>query len=240
MFTIEKAEWDTDYFGVLCAKAELLRVLSEQEFCSFNEEVNKFQFVMVSNPDIYAENNKFLEKLSGSQKADTNILLRSDAPFADSKKLPDGIELSISDNVEHGDIEEKVRGAFSASRFHHDPHISVDQADGIYINWLRNAQLKENKYFCICKVDGEFAGLILFRKESSDTSLIELIFRCMDFRKAGVGSAMMHHLFEFCLKNDITKILVGTQERNETALKYFRKHGFKDVQRTHIFHIWKS
>lgn len=240
MFAVEKAEWDTNYFGVLCAKAELQGLLSEQDICRFDEEIKKFQFVMVSNPDIYAENNLLLEKVSGIQKADTNILLRCDAPFVFLKELREDMEISISDNAEHGDIEKQVRGAFSASRFHNDPHISDEKADGIYINWLRNAQLKENKYFCICKINGEFAGLILFRKETPNTALIELIFTSSNFRASGVGSFMMHSLFEFCTENGITKILVGTQERNETALKFYRKHGFKDIQVTHIFHIWKE
>ncbi len=240
MFTIQKAQWDTEYFGIPCAKAEITGVLSKDAVCDFWEQAAPFRYITVSNPDVYAQNNAALEALPGALQADTNILLKNSAPFPCDMKLSCDMELTLSDCATLEDISTQVCGAFSSSRFYHDPHITPEQADGIYINWLRNAQKKENKYFCVCRIKGAFAGLILFRKDSPDTALIELIFTAATFRKAGVGTAMMQRLFAFCTENSITQILVGTQKRNETALSFYRKNGFQDEAITHIFHIWKD
>lgn len=240
MFTIQDSPWDTHYFGVSCAKVELAGLLTEQEKAVFLEQIEPYQYITVCNPDAFAENNAFLHNIPGSQKTDTNIRLQNEAPYFVPKGISPQMELAITDTLFDMDIQKQVPGIFSASRFYHDPNISKEKADGIYISWLQNARKRKSKYFCTCRIDGTFAGLILFQKDAESLVRIELIFTSTSFRHCGVGSAMMYRLFDFCNQNNITRILVGTQERNQNALQFYRRHGFIDINKTHIFHIWKD
>ena len=51
---------------------------------------------------------------------------------------------------------------------------------------------------------------------------------------------MMRRLGVFRAEKNVTKILVGTQERNSAALAFYKKNNFKTDRKTHIYHMWNN
>ncbi len=70
--------------------------------------------------------------------------------------------------------------------------------------------------------------------------VIELLSVCKTFQDMGIGTLMMRRLGVFRAEKNVTKILVGTQERNSAALAFYKKNNFKSDRKTHIYHMWND
>lgn len=51
-----------------------------------------------------------------------------------------------------------------------------------------------------------------------------------DFRRKGFGTALLHKLFNFCKKKNISSVHLGTNDSEDNlAINYYEKLGFKKV-----------
>lgn len=240
-YTVTPLTWDSAHFGYPCAKAVLTGVLTAQESDAFFEETKAFRFVTVNNPDSFPENNDILSCHPDILQADTNILLVNRGPVL----LPDSNTVShdicISDKVSLPDeVRDMVKHAFIHSRFYADSHIDAEKASGVFESWVKNAQNKEGKYFCICTIENTPAGFVLFHTEQNTDAVIELVCVSGIHREKGVGTAMLQAFGSFCKNRGLQNLYVGTQKRNKAALAAYRKNLYQEENVTHIFHMWNK
>lgn len=239
-YTITPLAWDSAHFDCPCAKVQLTKPLTKQEANALFEEAKPFRFVTISNPDQFPENNALLASCSNIIHADTNILLHNPGPGLLPAPIPFSDCVQIADNISVPDaLLTLAKNSFIHSRFYADPHISAEKAGGVFENWVKNAQNKEGKYFCICKPDDAPAGFLLFHTENTE-AVIELICVSPAYRGKGVATAMLQAFGHFCQDLGIRDLYVGTQERNLQALSVYRKNMYQDEKVTYTFHMWNE
>lgn len=240
-FTIRSLAWDTGYFGYPCADVVVKGVLTSHDMDKLAELSRDFRFVTIHNPDSFAANECSFLRFPNIIKTDVNVRLLNHGPEFPSFNIEDKLSVSLANNRSlDADIFRAVEGSFVYSRFYQDSHISSAQADGVFYNWLKNAQNKPDKYFCISTYDNQCAGVMLLSFSDSDSIVIELLSVSGRFQGMGIGTAMMSCLGQFCRQNCVTKVYVGTQERNTAALAFYKKNNFCTERITHIYHMWNK
>lgn len=240
-FTVNELAWDTEFFGFPCANIDITGILSEKDAAEMAKLSQDYRFITVHNPDTLHTNEKIILRFLNAVKTDVNVRLCNLGPAFQPFKARDGYSVLLSCSLSIGaEVFDAVRGSFVHSRFYQDEHISVAKADGVFYNWLKNAQNRSDKYFCICNYHEHCAGIMLLSFTDKKSIVIELLSVNVNYQRMGIGSMMMSRLGAFCTENGVTKISVGTQERNCAALEFYKKNNFKIDKKTHIYHVWND
>ncbi|MBU2615662.1 MAG: GNAT family N-acetyltransferase [Nanoarchaeota archaeon] len=92
----------------------------------------------------------------------------------------------------------------------------------------------KNKEIFILEESDEYLGHICFGKHIlnppfAGSVFIEEFAVKEKFRSQGFGTALIKELVNFCKKNKISSIHLGTGEEPNRAIKYYEKMGFKKV-----------
>lgn len=93
----------------------------------------------------------------------------------------------------------------------------------------------KNKEIFVLEENGEYAGHICFGKHLfnppfAGSVFIEEFAVKKKFRGMGFGTRLMEKLVDYCNKNKILAIHLGTGDTaNNGAIKYYEKQGFKKV-----------
>ncbi len=83
------------------------------------------------------------------------------------------------------------------------------------------------KYFVVEK-DNKIVGYIGFWKIFCEAQITAIAVH-PDFRKKGVGEAMLDYIIELCRKNSIEEIVLEVRVSNTIAQNLYIKKGFKKV-----------
>jgi len=233
-------EWDSRYFGIKCARVNLMGPASEAE----QEEIIRLcceeDFVVLANLHNNNENNLWIGSRTRAFLADINIQLckqtgtgRSIPAIADS-------ELTICNNFTGYEKLLDIAGeAFRHSRFFNDPYLPAEQAAGIYRQWSRDAFMREDKYFVLCRRKGELAGYLLFSLDKKEGScLIELVAVARKHTGQGIGRQLLAACEVSCAEQAVSMIRVGTQANNLAAIRLYQSSGFKYSHCNSIYHLW--
>ena len=247
-FAVHGLAWDTEYFGFPCANIDISGTLSDNDAKELVRLSRQYRFITIHNPDALIGNEKTILSLPNTIKTDVNIRLCSSDPAgiegavsALPLEIKEGYSVVLDNNMPLSpDVFDAVQGSFVHSRFYQDKHITTEKADGVFYNWLKNAQNRPDKYFCICRYQGRCAGVMLLSFIDKKSIVIELLSVCKTFQNTGIGTLMMRRLGVFRAEKNVTKILVGTQERNSAALAFYKKNNFKTDRKTHIYHMWNN
>lgn len=228
-------QWDTDYFGVRSARANLRGIVDERGQDEILDFCKAYDFVTISNVDNIKENNYWIGTRTKAFLADMNIqflkVLSMQPPYQDEKTY---VINNLSKNDQILDIAKR---SFKNSRFFNDTRLPADQAKNIYYHWTECAFEQEDKYFAICKRGGNTAGYILF-SFTGDRSVIELIAVDGKYQGQGVGNSLIHKMEAFVRDKGIQKIKVGTQVNNISAVHFYTKLGFIYVSCGSMYHLW--
>lgn len=231
-------QWDTDYFGVNSARVNLSGIVDALEQDKIIEFCGRYEFTTISNLNNTKENNHWIGKRTNAFLTDINIQFR--------KELKDTLG-GVDEHTEvfnHLKKQEKIidiaRASFIFSRFFNDPKLPKIKASNIYAYWTEGAFEKENKYFVICRRDGQIAGYILFSMNTENqTSTIELIAVDEKFRGQRVGKSLLQALESYSAERSIKTIKVGTQVDNIAAAQFYHSAGYKYVSCGSVYHLWK-
>lgn len=240
-FIMNVLTWDTEFFEYPCANIDITGALSENEAAEIVKLSQKYRFVTLRNPDAFRFNEKTILRFPNVTKTDVNVRLSNIGPALPPFEAKGDFSVSLSNGLSlDSEVFNAVQGSFIHSRFYHDDHITEEKADGVFYNWLKNAQNRPDKYFCICNCRDCCAGVILLSFAGKKNVVIELLSVNKRFQRMGIGSLMMRRLGAFCAENGATQVSVGTQERNHAALAFYQKNNFKTDKKTHIYHIWND
>jgi diamine N-acetyltransferase len=106
---------------------------------------------------------------------------------------------------------------------------------------LRKELLNPLTSFYFIYLNGELAGYLKLNMDDALTDIhdprsleIERIFVLKDFQGAGIGSCLMDKALEVAREHNKSFIWLGVWERNEPALRFYRKNGFYHVGE-HVF-----
>lgn len=121
---------------------------------------------------------------------------------------------------------------YTVSRFHLDPRVPDAVAIAIKRDWLA-AYLDEKRgdELLVAEIGGRPVGFLAVMASSDGQRVIDLIAVASDARAAGVGRALVGHLAEYG-----TRIDVGTQISNVSALRFYESLGFRAQQARYVLH----
>ena len=234
-FTIKHLDWDTDFFGMSCARVALNDALTEQDAESVFQQVSSYDFVTIENTCGAFINDFYVGNKSTAYITDCSVTLKkksraySEADFSETQ-----IRLATEDDLPW--LTEIAGQAFVNSRFYNDPCITAEAVGGLYSSWVKNAFRDENKTIFVTE---DKNGFIIYLQNGTE-AYINLIATGGENRKKGVGTALVKFADNYAFENGCEEFFVGTQATNIPAINLYIKCGFKFFKTTRIYHLRKN
>ncbi|MDL5376349.1 GNAT family N-acetyltransferase [Exiguobacterium mexicanum] len=233
IITFRKMDWDTDYFGLKCAKAVLHNSLSQEEWGYLEERFKDYQFISIVNENSNPKNAQLIGRKTSAFLADTNIQFSKKIAGIDNLDLNVVIHKGLTENKEILEMAD-----FQYSKFIEDPELFKRGGSNVYSQWLSNSFDNTEKIFALHKDEtNKINGFVMFSC-SSYKSLIELIAVKKDVKSNGIGARLFKAVEFYSLQNHCNEIIVGTQLRNISAINFYNKMGCKQTECHQIYHLW--
>lgn len=226
-------EWDTEFFGVTCAKAILNKPLKQNEWNDLKERFKDYQFVSIENRNSEPENAQFIGKDTSAFLADVNIQF--------IKKIQDVYEipknLVIHQALKRNDQIINIAD-FQFSKFTEDKELAKRGGEKVYQQWLKNSFEKQDKFYVLSFDENAEINGFLLHSYSDNVCVIELIAVSQNTTKSGVGTSLFRAVEYAAHNRGINIIKVGTQVRNVGAINYYHKVGCKQLGCHQVYHLW--
>ena len=131
------------------------------------------------------------------------------------------------------------REAFSFDRFHADPRITDERADGLKARWVANAfDGRADKIFVADRGHGAEGFLLCMRRGA--TAVIDLIAVTSSSRGMGRGKALASAGLTYYSGLGASTMIVGTQAANLASLAMYQTLGFAEEARFFTYHWMPS
>lgn len=237
LFDYYDLKWDSDYFGIPCAKVVLYDDISLEDIAKIKELSNDYEFVTIVNNNNRSVNNKIIGEKTTAFLADINLQFEKTIEHNNGEI---NIKSKIANEILPDDRLLYIAGKMSIqSRFFCDPYLDHEKAIGIYRHWVNSAFNKQNKYFLTLENENDIEGFILFGYNyEQQKTVIELISINPDYTGKGVGRKLINDLLLFESKSNSNIIKVGTQINNIHAVNFYIKCDFKFITSNSIYHYW--
>ncbi len=133
-------------------------------------------------------------------------------------------------------------GTFSIRSFHPADHAAVK---ALYVDGMLGGKLADNdtgfdiddvnlaymstpgSHFWVAESDGKIVGMIGIQQLDAGVGEIRRLRVDRDYRRRGIGSAMLQRALEFCRDQGLLKVTLDTYIEREPALKLFEKFNFR-------------
>lgn len=232
--TFNELNWDTDFFGVTCAKATLNKPLTLNEWIELKTRFKGYQFISIMNKNSEPINAQLIGKDTSAFLADVNIQFEKKLVGIDEKPENVTIHQALEKNDQIIEIAD-----FQFSKFTEDPELAKRGGDQVYQQWLINSFGKTNKFYALSNDEkGEINGFLLF-SYADNACVIELIAVSQKVTKGGIGTSLFKAVEFGAHQQGVKEIKVGTQLRNLGAINFYHKVGCKQVGCHQVYHLWK-
>jgi len=135
-------------------------------------------------------------------------------------------------------------GAFATQRFHADPRIEPEKAEGLYRKWIASAFADPQRETLVMEEDGRPVAFMVCRVEDHRSTLgMRLVVFNMalldpESRGKGLGarfySALLHHY----ARKGFELLETGVSMRNQVSVNWHNKTGFRIVSTQITLHGW--
>ncbi|WNM20347.1 GNAT family N-acetyltransferase [Flavobacterium capsici] len=227
---IKKLEWDSNFFGF--PVGDLLVECETSDSKVFNSDFFTFFQVRSKYPlNIISE---------------THSLSHWEIKTIFSKNLDKSSEIKI-DIIDFDDskINEKLlyelayeSGKFS--RYKLDKNIPNNKFKKLYQLWIKNSVNKSfaDKIFYY-KENDDIAGFVTVKIKDTFAQ-IGLIAIEPNLQGKGIGKNLLLKVENYCLENNVKRLLIPTQSENEQACKFYTKMGYIISEEIIIKNYWKN
>lgn len=232
-YTLTPMQWDTDFFGLSCAKAVLARPLSREDWNELKSRLEKFQLAYLENQNSEPWNARLIGLETSAYLVDINVQFSK--RVSGTHAPADNIQISHPMPYEERLLD---LAEFKWSRFTDDPGLLSRGGDQVYRQWLINAFNNEDKHWAMSlDQTGAIMGYLLHSYAGSDCRL-ELLAISPDQAGRGVGGSLVKAVEVAAHGRGMEAIRVGTQLRNLNAINLYHRLGFKQVTSHQIYHLW--
>lgn len=126
------------------------------------------------------------------------------------------------------------------SRFKIDSHFTIEDFQRLYQEWVMksfNIQIADECFVAIN--DGIQIGFVTVKihQKIADIGLIAVNHK---FQGSGLGSALLHRVYNYASQRGCVKIRVNTQETNKNACSFYEKNLFKIMEKSCYSHFWRN
>lgn len=234
-YSFYELSWDTDFFGVNCAKAVIHKPLILDEWNELKSNFKKYQFVSIENSNSEPINAQLIGKNTTAFLADVNTQFNKN--LEGSYKMPSRITIhqALQPNEQITEIAE-----FNFSKFIEDPELAKRGGHHVYQQWLINSFGNFDKYFALSKNEKDIIDGVVLYSYSENTCVIELIAVAKNSARSGVGTNLFKSVEYEAHKYGCNEIKVGTQMRNILAINFYQKVGCRQVGCHQVYHLWNT
>jgi ribosomal protein S18 acetylase RimI-like enzyme len=226
-------QWDTEFFGITCAKAILHKPLTETEWDNLRHRCCEYQFVTIENCNSEPTNARLIGNNTIAYLADINI--QFEKKLNEQNDIPETIQICQA-MPRNEKILEMTN--FKFSRFLEDPELAKRYGAKIYRQWMIDSFSKPDKFIAVAKQsDNDIIGYILY-SYLDNSCIIELIHVANDLIKRGIGTNLIRAVESASFRNGYGMMRVGTQLRNTAAINFYHKVGYKQLGGHQIYHLW--
>ena len=150
--------------------------------------------------------------------------------FVEPVATPRLIELSLS--------------AGEKSRFKRDKNINAERFEALYKAWIQNSVTKQTAdIVLVARTEempiNEIAGMITLRKNDLNIQ-VSLMAVSSQYRRCGIGKALMSAAYEWGLSQGKKILTVATQSCNVVARKFYESCGGVFKEECTEIHFWLS
>lgn len=226
-------EWDTAFFGVICAKAVLYKPLTSKDWNELKARFDDYQFISIENRDAEPVNSQMIGRDTTAFLADVNIQFAK--KIERPQEMPENITVhqALKKNVQILEIAK-----FQFSKFTEDTQLANRGGVQIYSQWILNSFEKPEKFFALSKDEsGNLNGYVLY-SYSDNACVIELIAVSQTVTKGGIGTRLFKAVEYAAHQYGTNNIQVGTQVRNIEAINFYHSVGCKQVGCHQVYHLW--
>jgi ribosomal protein S18 acetylase RimI-like enzyme len=133
------------------------------------------------------------------------------------------VRLARTDDLEP--LQDLAAVAFVRSRFVVDPFFSAEANELLHRTWVKNLFGGLAQAIFVAEVDGQVAGFVSNSLHDNETR-IPLIATNAEFRRAGVGRALIASALNWSAQQGASKAQVKTQSHNYPALALYHRAGY--------------
>lgn len=226
-------DWDTEFFGVSCAKAVIYKPLTLTEWKELKTKFKEYQFVSIENRNSEPINAQLIGKENSIFLADINMQFIK--KLEGQSKMPKNI--TIHQALERNDRIIRLAD-FKFSKFTEDPELAKRGGNQVYRQWLINSFNKSDMCYALSKdLYGDITGFLLY-SYLENSCIIELIGVSETVKNVGIGRSLFEAVEYEANQRDYREIKVGTQVRNIGAINFYHKVGCKQVGCHQVYHYW--
>lgn len=233
--TFYELKWDTDYFGINCAKAILHKPLTLTEWNELKDLFRSYQFVSIENRNSEPINAQFIGKDTTAFLADVNIQFKK--KLDKLYKMPENI--TIRQGLERNDQIVEI-AEFQFSKFTEDPGLAKRGGDKVYRQWVISSFGKPEKYFALSINENNEINGFLLHSYQDKACVVELIAVSKNVTHSGIGTSLFRAVEYSAYEHGCDEIKVGTQVRNIRAINFYHKVGCKQVGCHQVYHLWNT
>lgn len=232
--TIQELDWDTNFFGMTCAKIVLHKPIEKNEWYTLKKKFKDYDFVTIVNENSEPINAQLIGKEPNIFLADINIQfikkINKKVNFPQNIKMINHSQKFLQQMIEIAD--------FKYSRFVEDPNFAIRGGKKIYYEWIKNSVKNPGKKFVISIENNESVNGFALFSFSKKHCVIELIAVSKLKANNGIGSRLFQAVEYNALQRGVDEIVVGTQLRNLRAINFYHKVGCKQISCHQIYHLW--
>lgn len=160
-------------------------------------------------------------------------LLLNKKTFNVNKNLKNIIQLNSIRNFKKS-LLDLVKNNFIYSRFWSDRLIPKKTVNKIFYQWIIDSvKTKKKELYCITNSNNKIISCIIIKKESKKI-IIDLTVSNKRYKEKGFAKAIINYIINKYSEKDI---IVGTELKNLSALRFYKKAGFKKIEKKFVYHL---
>ena len=241
-----RSEFDSDVLGLPVAKLSANLLLTEETVDSTLSAcaAQGFKLVFWSPPHSAADLIAFAQR-SGhfcSSKITYRAFL-NESLLSIVQQGAGKVEICEYNGTDSCDeLFELSQTAGGNSRFQLDPNISVEQFESVYSTWMQNCvNHRVADVVLTARMDSLTVGMVTLKLDpQTESTSIVLLAVHEEYRRLGIGKALVAAAFRWTLDIGLAVCTVVTQETNLSARKLYERCGALEMSRSTDFHFWLS
>lgn len=225
---INTLDWDSTFFKIKVGEIRCENISAIDNSENFDMfylmqkhnlplEIDGFSLTYKETKIIFSKNMEYYHNDESNDIMDTDVIIK-DAEYFEQLAFLSGYH----------------------SRFLLDKNFGTNSFKKLYKEWVINSLNKKfaKKIFYIEDNDRCISFITL--QQCGNLGKIGLIATSEDYQGKGLAQKILKHTENYCIKNNIEKLEIPTQEENEQACRFYHKMGYKITEKLIIKHYWKS